>query len=354
MTKKLMIGVAIGALMVSGALAQSPSSPSSSSPPAAAQSQPAAGKADFVASQKPDQWLASKFKGTNVVGTDNQSIGAVSDILFDKTGKIEAFVVSVGGFLGVGSKEVALAPSSFDVIAGQIVGQVDQVNASLGYIKSGKVRALAVTSGARVAELPDVPTVKESGVPELENFTYETITGLFGPAKMPPEILKKLNEAMVKVLTDPVTIKRFADLTAVARPSTPEELAAMFDQHKADLAGFLTRDPRGQMIPGYLGALAESLGTEQKTLLSELDHLRKNIDHIKAYWISYGIKIAQLGLHFGADDIDGTVHNEQHIYRDAGSKTDQSTPAQELKRAIQEAGFVPTRRNLLYKVMEPA
>lgn len=79
-----------------------------------------------------------------------------------------------------------------------------------------------------------------------------------------------------------------------------------------------------------------------------------NIDHIKAYWISYGIKLAQLGLHFGADDIDGTVHNEQQIYRDAGSKTDQSTPAQELKRAIEEAGFVPTRRNLLYKVMEPA
>ena len=124
-----MIGVAIGALMVSGALAQSPSSPpsSSSSPPAAAQS---GGKADFVTSQKPDQWLASKFKGTNVVGADNQKIGAVSDILFDKTGKIEAFVVSVGGFLGVGSKEVALAPSSFDVIPGQN-GSADKLKLSL-------------------------------------------------------------------------------------------------------------------------------------------------------------------------------------------------------------------------------
>ncbi len=119
--------------------------------------------------------------------------------------------------------------ASIDVIAGQVMGQVDQVNASLGYIKGGKVRALAVTSATRVAELPDVPTVKESGVPELKDFTYETVTGLFGPAKMPPDVLKKLNEAMVKVLTDPVTIKRFADLTAVARPSTPEELAAMFD-----------------------------------------------------------------------------------------------------------------------------
>jgi len=79
-----------------------------------------------------------------------------------------------------------------------------------------------------------------------------------------------------------------------------------------------------------------------------------NIDHIKAYWISYGIKMAQLGLHFGADDIDGTVHNEQQIYRDAGSTTDQSTPIVELKRAIAEAGFEPTRRNLLYRVLEPA
>jgi aminodeoxyfutalosine synthase len=79
-----------------------------------------------------------------------------------------------------------------------------------------------------------------------------------------------------------------------------------------------------------------------------------NIDHIKAYWISYGIKMAQLGLHWGADDIDGTVHNEQQIYRDAGSTTDQSTSIVELRRAIEEAGFEPTRRNLLYRVLEPA
>lgn len=137
MTKKLMIGAAVGALMVSGALAQSPnapSSPSASPPPAASQSAPgtkaappaatnskpdaaaASGKADFVASQKPDQWLASKFKGTDVLGPDNQKIGDVSDILFDKAGKIDAYIVSVGGFLGMGAKEVALAPASFDVV----------------------------------------------------------------------------------------------------------------------------------------------------------------------------------------------------------------------------------------------
>jgi tripartite-type tricarboxylate transporter receptor subunit TctC len=117
-----------------------------------------------------------------------------------------------------------------DVIAGQVPAQVDQVNSAIGYIKGGKLRPLAVTADKRLPELPDVPTVKEAGIPELKDFTYSTYTGLFGPAKMPPEVLKKLHDAMVKVLTDPATVKRFADLTAEAKPSTPEELAAMLDK----------------------------------------------------------------------------------------------------------------------------
>ena len=122
--------------------------------------------------------------------------------------------------------------ASVDVIAGQVPAQVDQLNSSIGQIKAGKLRAIAVTSEARLPELPDVPTVKESGIPELKDFTYSTYTGLFGPAKMPPDVLKRLNEAMVKVLTDPATVKKFADLTATAKPSTPEELAAMLDKEE--------------------------------------------------------------------------------------------------------------------------
>src|SRR5215831_8425100 len=114
MLKKFLISTALSTVVATAAFAQSPNSgPSTSSPPAAStdSSSKANGKMNFVSSQKPDQWLATKFKGTDVVGSDNQKIGDVSDILFDKTGKIEAFVISVGGFLGVGSKEVALAPS---------------------------------------------------------------------------------------------------------------------------------------------------------------------------------------------------------------------------------------------------
>lgn len=122
MIKNLMFGAAVSALMVSGALAQSPSSapPAGSSPPAAAAPAPAGGtqKPNFVMSQKPDQWLASKFNGTDVLSSNNQKIGDVTDILFDKTGKIEAFIVSVGGFLGMGAKNVAMAPSSFNVVPG--------------------------------------------------------------------------------------------------------------------------------------------------------------------------------------------------------------------------------------------
>lgn len=120
--------------------------------------------------------------------------------------------------------------ASIDVIAGQVPVQVDQLNSAIGHIKAGKLRAIAVTSDQRVPELPDVPTVKEAGIKELGDFTYSTYTGLYGPAKMPPEILAKLQDAMVKVLTDPATVKRFADLTAVAKPSTPQELAAMLDK----------------------------------------------------------------------------------------------------------------------------
>src|SRR5450759_679279 len=113
MMKKLMISTALSGLMFSAALAQAPSPPSATDQtkqPSMSQPAPATAP-NFVASQKPDQWLASKFKGTDVLGADNQKIGDVSDILFDKSGKVDAIIVSVGGFLGLGSKHVAIAPS---------------------------------------------------------------------------------------------------------------------------------------------------------------------------------------------------------------------------------------------------
>ena len=141
MLKKLLLTTALSGLMLSSAMAQatSPSgsgsssapaaSPGSSTPPAASSgstSAPAAskdaskstsaatgaGSASTISSQSADQMLASKVRGADVMGSNDEKIGDVSDILFSKDGKVEAYVLSVGGFLGVGAKEVALAPSS--------------------------------------------------------------------------------------------------------------------------------------------------------------------------------------------------------------------------------------------------
>lgn len=113
MLKKLLITTAVSGLMLSSALAQSSMSPSSD-----AGMKSSAGSATVISAQKPNEWLASKFKGTDVLGPDNQKVGDVTDILFSKDGKIDAYIVSVGGFLGVGTKNVALAPSAFQVVPG--------------------------------------------------------------------------------------------------------------------------------------------------------------------------------------------------------------------------------------------
>ncbi|MFO1079145.1 MAG: tripartite tricarboxylate transporter substrate binding protein [Reyranellaceae bacterium] len=131
--------------------------------------------------------------------------------------------------------------AAIDVIAGQVPVQVDQVNSAIGHIKAGKLRALAISSEKRLPELPDVPTIRESGVKELADFTYSTYTGLFGPANMPPEVLARLNAAMVKVLTDPATVRRFAELSATAFPSTPQELAAMLDKEDRTVVPLLKK-----------------------------------------------------------------------------------------------------------------
>jgi uncharacterized protein YrrD len=71
--------------------------------------------ASTISSQSSDQLLASKIRGADVYGTNDEKIGDISDLMFTKDGKLEAYIVSVGGFLGVGAKEVALAPSSLQL-----------------------------------------------------------------------------------------------------------------------------------------------------------------------------------------------------------------------------------------------
>ena len=72
-----------------------------------------------------------------------------------------------------------------------------------------------------------------------------------------------------------------------------------------------------------------------------------NFDHIKAYWIMLTPRIAQIALHFGANDLDGTVV-EENIYHDAGATTPEFMSARELERLIRAAGREPVERDTAY------
>jgi tripartite-type tricarboxylate transporter receptor subunit TctC len=115
------------------------------------------------------------------------------------------------------------APALIDLVAGHVYGHVDQISSALPYIKAGRIRAVAVTTGKRTAALPDVPTLAESGVP---GFDASTVTGLLAPAATPREIVARLNAALVKVLANPAVKERFATLGAEVQPSTSAELGA--------------------------------------------------------------------------------------------------------------------------------
>ena len=112
-------------------------------------------------------------------------------------------------------------PALTDLLGGHVDTRMDQISSSMPHIKSARLRAIAVTTAQRVALLPGLPTLAESGVP---GFEASVVTGMLAPAGTPPEIVRRLSTALVKVLTDPALIERFAALGAAVRPSTSEEL----------------------------------------------------------------------------------------------------------------------------------
>ncbi|MFI4999301.1 MAG: tripartite tricarboxylate transporter substrate binding protein [Reyranellales bacterium] len=116
------------------------------------------------------------------------------------------------------------APAIADVLAGQVPLVFSNVSVSTGQIKSGALRALAVTSPKRAPGLPDVPTLAESGVKDSD---VETWFGLTAPAATPRDIVQRLNAEVRRVLALPDLQQRFAELSMSVDPSSPEELDAI-------------------------------------------------------------------------------------------------------------------------------
>ena len=114
-------------------------------------------------------------------------------------------------------------PALQDVVGGQVSMTFDNITTAWPLAKAGKLRALAVTTGKRSSIAPEVPTLAESGLPGFEVGSWQ---GVFAPAGTPPEIVKRLNAEIVKILNMPDVKEKLVALGAEPVGDTPEQFSA--------------------------------------------------------------------------------------------------------------------------------
>lgn len=113
------------------------------------------------------------------------------------------------------------APAVQDLIGGQIPFMFLDLATGGPLIRGGKVKALAVASPKRIAPLPDLPTIAESGVPDFEAWAWQ---GLVAPARMPKEIVAQLNDAYAKAINDPAVRQKIVEAGIEPLQGTPQQL----------------------------------------------------------------------------------------------------------------------------------
>ncbi|WP_159911601.1 tripartite tricarboxylate transporter substrate binding protein [Pantoea sp. 18069] len=116
------------------------------------------------------------------------------------------------------------APAVADVMGGQVPCMFLDLASGLPIIQSGKVRALAIGSAQRMANLPQLPTLAEAGVSNSEVFAFQ---GILAPKSLPAPVTQRLNAELNKALASPAVVKRMQDFGMEALPGTPEQFRAM-------------------------------------------------------------------------------------------------------------------------------
>ena len=156
----------------------------------------------------------------------NGSAGHLSTELFKRQAGLDLLIVPYKGS----------APAYSDLMGGQIQGFIEPVLGALPLIKSGRIRALAVTSAKPIGALPGVPTVAASGLPGFEFYVWY---GLWGPAGLPREVLDKLNAEVNRVLTSADMRERFEGQGFETQTATPAEFAKFVRDDSARSAGII-------------------------------------------------------------------------------------------------------------------
>jgi len=159
---------------------------------------------------------AAKAKpgGVNFASPGNGTVAHLTSELFQKAAGVKTQHVPYKG------ANQALT----DVISGNVELYMSSVPTLLGHIRQGKLRALAVTSAKRVDDLPNVPTINESG---FKGFNAVTWFGLLAPAGTPKDIVARLNAEFNKALQQPALRKRLGDEGADPAGGTPEQFASL-------------------------------------------------------------------------------------------------------------------------------
>ena len=111
-----------------------------------------------------------------------------------------------------------------DLLSGQVQIAFDQIASSIAHVKSGRLRALGITTAKRSALLPDMPTIAEAGVPGYEATSWN---GLAVPAGTPKAVIRRLQQETQKAVAVPEVKAKFFELGIEAIAGTPEEFAAL-------------------------------------------------------------------------------------------------------------------------------
>ena len=163
--------------------------------------------ADIIAYEK-----ANPGKMTFASAGNGSSDHLTAELFWQQTGTTGVHVPYKGG-----------APAHVDIMGGQVDASFQNINSVVQYIKGGKMRALALTSAKRSPVLPDVPTLAEAGVKNVEVTSWQAIVA---PKGLPAPVLEKAHAAFVEVLNDPKVKEQFTSIGFEMVANTPAQFAA--------------------------------------------------------------------------------------------------------------------------------